>query len=217
MATVRHLGLFPWCVDPEQTYFKGRDLLNKAVPIWWRVKKWRLEVEFVRKANTQNTTFNISNDFDVTDLAKNTLTTDTFQKEKDLVCAGIIYDEEAGQQSRTPADHLWGIDAPGIFIESFVCIGPNFDCYFNQDDMIGARLAGTGDQVGELSAQMQGVEFTADLFREFPLTPPPALFEIVSLNGTLQATEYWPYDPGDGLGPVYDATTGAQLRAFPAD
>jgi hypothetical protein len=43
------------------------------------------------------------------------------------------------------------------------------------------------------------------------------LFEIVSLNGTLQATEYWPYDPGDGLGPVYDTTTGAQLRAFPAD
>lgn len=27
--------------------------------------------------------------------------------------------------------------------------------------------------------------------------------------------EYWPYDPGDGLGPIYDSATGAQLRAFP--
>jgi len=26
---------------------------------------------------------------------------------------------------------------------------------------------------------------------------------------------YWPYDPGDGDGPIYDSATGAQLRAFP--
>jgi hypothetical protein len=31
----------------------------------------------------------------------------------------------------------------------------------------------------------------------------------------IQATEYWPYDPGDGLGPIYDSATGVQLRAFP--
>lgn len=29
------------------------------------------------------------------------------------------------------------------------------------------------------------------------------------------AEEFWPYDPGDGGGPIYDSTTGAQLRAFP--
>lgn len=29
--------------------------------------------------------------------------------------------------------------------------------------------------------------------------------------------EYWTYDPGDGGGPIYDSTTGAQLRAFPAN
>ena len=29
------------------------------------------------------------------------------------------------------------------------------------------------------------------------------------------ATEYWPYDPGDGLGPIYGSATGVQLRAFP--
>jgi hypothetical protein len=28
--------------------------------------------------------------------------------------------------------------------------------------------------------------------------------------------EYWPYDPEDGGGPIYDTATGAQLRAFPS-
>jgi hypothetical protein len=31
----------------------------------------------------------------------------------------------------------------------------------------------------------------------------------------ITATEYWPYDPEDGLGPIYDSATGAQLRPFP--
>jgi hypothetical protein len=35
--------------------------------------------------------------------------------------------------------------------------------------------------------------------------PPAANFEIL---------EYWPYDPGDGGGPIYDSATGAQLREF---
>jgi hypothetical protein len=32
----------------------------------------------------------------------------------------------------------------------------------------------------------------------------------------IKPDEYWPYDPGDGLGPIYDSATGAQLRPFPA-
>lgn len=40
-----------------------------------------------------------------------------------------------------------------------------------------------------------------------------------TFNGTasveISAVEYWPYDPGDGGGPIYNSTTGAQLRGFP--
>jgi hypothetical protein len=43
-------------------------------------------------------------------------------------------------------------------------------------------------------------------------TPDTATFN----SFTWSATEYWPYDPGDGLGPIYDSATGAQLRPFPA-
>ena len=41
-----------------------------------------------------------------------------------------------------------------------------------------------------------------------------------TFNGTasveISAIEYWPYDPGDGKGPIYDSATGAQLRGFPS-
>jgi hypothetical protein len=43
-------------------------------------------------------------------------------------------------------------------------------------------------------------------------TPDTATFN----SFTWSATEYWPYDPGDGFGPIYDSATGAQLRPFPA-
>lgn len=36
----------------------------------------------------------------------------------------------------------------------------------------------------------------------------------LSISGSLVAEEYWPYDPEDGDGPIYDSTTGAQLREF---
>lgn len=38
----------------------------------------------------------------------------------------------------------------------------------------------------------------------------------LSVASSLDAIEYWPYDPNDGLGPIYDSATGVQLRAFPS-
>ena len=32
----------------------------------------------------------------------------------------------------------------------------------------------------------------------------------------ISAVEYWPYDPNDGGGPIYDSATGEQLRGFPS-
>jgi hypothetical protein len=46
----------------------------------------------------------------------------------------------------------------------------------------------------------------------------PFRYGSSSITGTFEITpsEYWPYDPNDGLGPIYDSTTGEQLRPFPA-
>jgi len=35
---------------------------------------------------------------------------------------------------------------------------------------------------------------------------------VNSVSGTLTATEYWPYDPNDGGGPIYNTTTGERIR-----
>ena len=40
-------------------------------------------------------------------------------------------------------------------------------------------------------------------------------FNLDGFSGiTIRPKEYWPYDLGDGNGPFYDSTTGAQLREF---
>ena len=57
--------------------------------------------------------------------------------------------------------------------------------------------------VGQLSLGTQ--------FDEASIGYTPTLSNVV-----VEPHEYWPYDPGDGLGPIYDSTTGAQLRAFPS-
>lgn len=54
----------------------------------------------------------------------------------------------------------------------------------------------------------------------FDITPPSPLsntkFNIDGFNGiTIKPKEYWEYDPNDGGGPIYDSTTGQQLRPFP--
>jgi len=42
------------------------------------------------------------------------------------------------------------------------------------------------------------------------------VFTPSGFSTTFFPAEYWPYDPEDGLGPIYDSTTGEQLRPFPA-
>lgn len=34
----------------------------------------------------------------------------------------------------------------------------------------------------------------------------------LNINVDMEAAEYWPYDPGDGCGPIYDSQTGEELR-----
>jgi hypothetical protein len=40
----------------------------------------------------------------------------------------------------------------------------------------------------------------------------PEFTNTLSIDATLEAIEYWPYDPGDGGGPIYSAKFGDKLR-----
>lgn len=220
MASVRHLGLFPWCVNQETSYFKGDDLRTKAVPIWWRVKKWLLSVEAEYLVYTQTVSFSDTDIFDVSELPILSFVPEkTFGTEADLVCANVLQSNEPFPvfnvetnliemvtSVRLPADHVFGTDA-GPMVDSFVKIGPHFECFFYADEGFTITTQAVAPAVGSINVSAQATNFTAPLYSGD---------DVQYFNAALTATEFWPYDPGDGGGPVYDSATGAPLRAFPA-
>ena len=86
--------------------------------------------------------------------------------------------------------------------------------------------------VGIVTLKVLGENFATDVYISEPPPPDPedgpeltaailerneALIDHAEeyASGSVEAIEYWPYDPEDGLGPIYDKDTGAQLRPFP--
>ena len=70
-------------------------------------------------------------------------------------------------------------------------------------------------QYGEFSYVLLGQTFTAPVYAYNERASVGGFTNTLDVVASLEAIEYWPYDPGDGLGPIYDSTTGAQLRPFP--
>jgi hypothetical protein len=215
MASVRHLGLFPWCFDPATSFFSKEDLLKYAVPMWWRVKEWTLDAAADILANSDppsTETYSDSFVFKITDIPIRFLSTSTFQTEKDLVIAG-----KAGTGFGTlgPVYNWLFFAYLGDFnLELDLTIGPDFRFGAFAGDTRSASSDGEFDQIGLITSNFCGVSFSTPLKYNGPFSE--TLYVITSLNATLTATEYWPYDPGDGGGPIYNSATGAQLRGFPS-
>jgi hypothetical protein len=70
--------------------------------------------------------------------------------------------------------------------------------------------AGNAGTYGALEYILLGQNFTIPLYADNSRDS-----NNLSISAALVAAEYWPYDPGDGGGPIYDSVTGAQLRGFP--
>ena len=79
--------------------------------------------------------------------------------------------------------------------------------YTNGAGFIGTSLVEPGSVSGG-TIIMDGLTLPSWLFGQFA--------PITSGSITITASEYWPYDPGDGKGPIYDSVTGEQLRGFPS-
>jgi len=71
-------------------------------------------------------------------------------------------------------------------------------------------FAGNTGTYGTFTYSLLGQSFTAPIYA-INSTGGGSL----SVSASLVAEEYWPYDPQDGGGPIYDSATGAQLRSFP--
>jgi hypothetical protein len=196
MATVRHLGLFPRCI-PKENPIPSEPLLNygslqSSVAFYWRVKKFS-------GTATITATFEVIAD-----------------SEKDLVCG---YKEE-------------GENIAGFNVENgyMVRVEPFYQEINGSEGLVvkwrmnfGSFDAGAREGWQVLQTPQTGYEY-ALVPMEIEGCKDPFYFAVVTsifeeseglVVPEFRVEEYWPYDPNDGLGPIYDSATGAQLRAFP--
>ena len=218
MASVRHFGLFPWCFDSATSYFSQEDFLEYAVPMWWRVKEWTLNstAQVLANSDPPETVTNVDSQvFSITDYPLRVGSASTFQTERDLVVAG-----KAGTsfgRFGPVYDWLFSIPSSGTTFASLtraLKIGPNFEFSANEQDVPSVSTNGQFEEVGSITSSFCGLSFSAPIKHDLPFFD--SLYRIVSLVSTLTATAYWPYDPADGSGPIYDSVTGEQLRGFPS-
>lgn len=239
MASVRHLGLFPkpntsqWpCLDLIPEYYEGRDkvwhqvTVEQAVRIYWRVKKWQIVVdaEYIEPIYEF-----IPDDPNVPEIGEfvlvgsNTVPVTSVQQydpveplelETDLVC-------------KTNSAAYWYGDVvnAGDLIKNIGCEFDASEDFFvssinirkDQDGILYVAFEAyiTGEEGPGAGRTVLPVSFTDD-------SDNPLQFSFswsgsqgdASWSGTatVKPLEWWEYDPSDGLGPIYDKTTGAQLR-----
>jgi hypothetical protein len=210
MATVRHLGLFPWCVPTVEenlaySFWPGPVELATALKWYWRVKKWRFIGEATDGSVTvsQNQIITNNASYELGEFSVEQPTT-----EKGLVCDygtraiyndgqddefGLyLYDEIADPRAIRYNDETYPSVIAFIWVDGIL---------FSTASIPNAAAFGL--------ATIDGTAFNLTTGDE---TVTPGF----SASITITPEEYWPYDPGDGLGPIYDSATGAQLRPLPA-
>lgn len=238
MATVRHLGLFPWCpLTVEAEAGKTSLPLRLALAAWWRVKSWRFTINYTGQVTEDGETFS-HGELHASYIVERGETViddpEFFERsgafvgtEKNLVCdkQGGAETTYTGFQSTpsgsfrfdfvnlpgdTPVqilqnneDGLWILGASfemntvlsGGFLGNTVTAGPNFT------------------EVGTFTFSMFDEELTSpiNLIRFRPDLGGATYF----CDAKIEPHSFFAYDPGDGGGPIYDSTTGAQLRGFP--
>lgn len=266
MASVRHLGLFPWCpfqsrqevidtvwlgnsapVTTQLNNYEGLETsLVDALALYWRVRNWRVEGSLQAGAGAGVVTINYS------DVVTRQLWTD----EKDLVCRRIEGEGESAYWNVPDFNGFsWLGSVPGLIdpvIWSFgfkmhwmpvagfpinFRKGPHHlsENGFSESGGIYTWLSfgyGTNDP-GDFSYStiICGPSPVDDAIYEgsenitVPISFLGKSYSIKALLGnseagsasmSILAEDYWPYDPNDGGGPIYDSATGEQLRDFPS-
>jgi len=215
MASVRHLGLLPFCfsfsaanggygsttLGTSSPYPIGLDL--KTLLRWyWLVKRWTVSAAMT---GTGFGSVPVSTSFSGTFFNGNNYSPE-LTTEKQLVCGRSVFypgDTEPGEEiSFGILMFNEGVQKVGELYYHSLSLG-----YTNNAGFIGTSLVEPGSTSGG-TIIMDGLTLPSWLYGQFA--------PITSGSITITATEYWPYDPGDGKGPIYDSASGAQLRGFPS-
>ena len=241
MASVRHLGLFPWCVPRSieelvvhSTNRSGfdHDFLNDLVPpgagslwpialslektlnLFWRIKTLRLIA-----SNPELTT--------IIEMSASNVS------EKNLVCIppfpiefeGVISFREGPQDNDLEWFASFAITWDYLLYDEELnkyhiplIVGFNegagdvFSTAYSRSDWLQNDAEGSS-QAGSIDFLGEQLNMGFDPYPHCGVNRDQPCFQYAA--GAIEVAEWWPYDPGDGGGPIYDSATGAQLRPFP--
>ena len=270
MATVRHLGMFPFCVDtfPPKTNVNGEIVIRETGPLteypftlpirlctrmWWTVKHWRVKFDFYQYRDLSDeydpgdfteidesvevTTASGATGADYVRTIENQIrSADT--SERQLVCASLGGDWEVVQRTSTwtvPLSRQFLVEENSGtstvnfslslrtnydqqqlgFAAPFVQMGnPDEPRFHTALHFVFGAWNSYADQEGESGAgtfKLLGKSYDLAISRsELDNGDQETISNLV-----IEPSEFWEYDPNDGLGPIYDKTTGKQLRPFP--
>lgn len=209
MATVRNLGLFPFCIlDPANDPNSGFNQMEMSVDLglyfWWRVKKWTVNSASLDVIPGEDDPGGGGPIPIETGEMTIVLPTGGISSEKELVCpkqkqfrVGNTFDQVGVNLRIFPSANQSG-DLIKMHIDVRASIQTTTFFYGNGGEAVPYV-------VGTCTITVQDRNLIFPIGGDFQGTGSLAI----------SATEYWPYDPGDGGGPIYDSGTGAQLRAFP--
>lgn len=204
MSSVRHIGAFPFCPQPYSS--TGDDSERWPAPIdlpvamewYWRVKKWKIVAEYTYDDGGGTTQSGTHEGYITVPEAD----------ERDLVCertAGLSYEYSGGDFEYIAVNFLTPVSAGYEVTTDGSLFRPQFDAslYGTADRGILSTISATGLSSGG-AVTLDGIDVDSYV-------------SIYTTSASIVVTpeEYWPYDPGDGDGPIYDTGTGEQLRDMP--
>ncbi len=218
MATVRQLGLFPWCTTYHTTQDIGAGTLwpigltkSQMLKFYWLLKKIKLTSE-----DASLVTIGEHTDF---------FPFNPERTEKNLVCAPTGDVQIVGGDFPFNFFEIWWSQT--LYIESTSLFYPYFRLQFLDQELVtptrGRSVVADSYWKSYTSGTTPTEGGVIDFFGEelsmgygFSVDTGTGSAPQRYGPGAIAAEEYWPYDPGDGGGPIYDSSTGEQLRDFPS-
>jgi len=262
MASVKHLGIFPFCIWPSKEKFIEElyvdvptvyeDFTNETETIiadlktlmamYWRVKKWKVYGQW-----DYFVTGKVSNNYEF-------IFTRDAETETDLVCPDEYGHLKQFTRTGSPITFSWsggvGTLTVGLSIfrntgsgpqtnrpiiklgENSYAAGIMFSCTLEEgapdaDQYYFGSLIRPPNKTAPTPSfpEIEGPNATVPitfLGKTYNLLALQNIAEVLdpetgqetfleaSMN--IEAIEYWPYDPEDGGGPIYDTSSGAILR-----
>jgi hypothetical protein len=204
---------------------------------YWRVKTWRVIVDATFKERNEDTVFSTSTSDLISQGIERLYYTypsppeedDSFgttpSSESELICGADVdhslfrYQEVGSGATETFISYAYDYNSgarPAIFrldgSGNVSEVKTPFSFYGNTTrwNFRASPFAESTGTYGTFTYTLLGRNFTTPIYANNDTGG-----GSLSISASIVPEEYWPYDPGDGEGPIYDSATGAQLRPFP--